>query len=95
MNEEIGVCCGHRVPRVPIAVPRTDGRGTQKVYWCAECNQHRMSGGKVTGERGFDWLLELRDEIELRQLTVVFPRRLSPEREALVRALGATPSYRT
>jgi hypothetical protein len=55
--ETIGVSCGHRVPRVPVI----DGR--RKLYWCDECGEHRMSGGKTTGERGFDWLLELRDDI--------------------------------
>jgi len=79
----IGVSCGHRVPRLPIV------DGVRKLYWCQECGARRMSGGKVTGELAFDFLLELRDEISRRELVVRFDRQLEPWQTALVEALGA------
>jgi hypothetical protein len=79
----IGVSCGHRVPRVPV--PRTDGK-TGNVYWCEVCGTHKMSGGRCTGERGFDFLLDLRDEVI--RLGVTVPDPGTEQGRAVVAALG-------
>jgi hypothetical protein len=79
----IGVSCGHRVPRVPV---KLEGRAGNR-YWCETCSAHRMSGGSSTGERGFDFLLELRDEISSLELIVDDPG--TEQGRAIVRALGA------
>lgn len=56
----IRVSCGHRVPRIPVKV---DGKAGHR-YWCEECGSNKMSGNACTGELAFDFLLELRDEVE-------------------------------
>jgi hypothetical protein len=80
----IGVSCGHRVPREPELV---DGR---KLYWCATCGAHRMSGGATTGERAFDFLLELRDGIFSFEIPIVVDDPGTERGRAIVRALGAS-----
>ena len=47
-----------------------------------------MAGNRATGERGFDFLLELRDEIV--RLDVAVPDPGSARGRAVVRALGAS-----
>lgn len=79
----IGVSCGHRVPRVPVEIAGQAGRR----YWCDACQAHRMSGGASTGERGFDFLLELRDTIASTGIVVDDPG--TEHGRAVVRALGA------
>lgn len=51
-----------------------------------------MSGGKITGEHAFDFLLALRDEISLRGLVVDVDESMSlpPHGLAVIEALGAT-----
>jgi hypothetical protein len=83
----IGVSCGHRVPRTPIT---RDGR---KLYWCEDCDEWRMSGGKTTGVQGFDFLLELRDDIAVAQasgqtLVVETGEPLSDHGRRLMNTLG-------
>jgi len=87
----IGVSCGHRVPRVPVARP--DGK-YGVVYWCEECGAHRMSGSRSTGIEAFDFFLELKDEITARELVVDFDHELQPHQRALVEAFGATVRVR-
>jgi hypothetical protein len=81
-DPEIGVSCGHRVPRTPVAIAGLAGRR----YWCESCGAYRMSGG--TGEQAFDFLLELRDEISARGLEVDDPG--TDQGRAIVEAFGAT-----
>lgn len=81
-TSDIPVSCGHRVPRVPVPAERGN------VYWCAACGEHRRSGGKSTGERGFDFLLELRDTASSMGLVVDDPG--TEQGRAVVRALGAS-----
>lgn len=87
-SSTIGVSCGHRVPRKPVQ------EGPRKLYWCAECGAYRMSGGRCTGERGYDFLLELRDEISSRCLVVDVDARVPPHGLAVIEAFGATARRR-
>lgn len=81
-TNDIGVSCGHRVPRVAVQ------EGVRRLYWCEACGAYRMSGGSSSGEHAFDFLLELRDTIESIGLVVDDP---GTERgRATVRALGAS-----
>lgn len=85
----IGVSCGHRVPRIPvISEPNQRGQRT-KLYWCETCGEHRMSGGKTTGEIGFDFLLQLRDDISSQEIPVVVADPGTERGRAIVRLLGA------
>lgn len=83
----IGVSCGHRVPRVPVA----DGNA-RRVYWCPTCGEHRMSGGKTTGLHGHAYLLLLRQLVEDSDTPIVVPDPGTPHGRAVVAALGATVS---
>jgi uncharacterized Zn finger protein len=80
----IGVSCGHRVPREPVRV------GPRKLYRCEECGELKMSGTRSTGERAFDFLLELRDEISSRELVVDVDERVPAHGLAVSEAFGAT-----
>lgn len=82
-SSTIGVSCGHRVPRDPVRV------GARKLYWCDTCGEHRMSGNASSGERAFDFLLELRDEIASRGLVVDIDERVPPRSVAVIEAFGA------
>ena len=82
----IGVSCGHVVPRIPVR------EGRRKLYWCEQCDGHKMSGGPATGTSGFDFLLLLKDEVSARGVAVTLPANAAAHQIAVVRALGAEVS---
>lgn len=86
----IGVSCGHRVPRLPVLGEPTWNGQRPKLYWCSECREHRMSGGKTTGLQAFDFLLELRDSIVSHPVSIVVDDPGNEEGRATIHALGAS-----
>jgi hypothetical protein len=86
-DPDIGVSCGHRVPRAPTIQLTVNGQPVKR-YWCADCGMYRMSGGRSKGHAAFDFLLELRDEISTRGIVVDDPG--SEQGRAIVQAFGAT-----
>lgn len=93
MTDLIGVSCGHRVPRIPI-VQEGRGRGGRRlqrrnVYWCETCQQHRMSGGRSTGQHGNAFLHAIPELIdELGPIEFVFPTEPEPHVRRLMATLG-------
>ena len=87
----VGVSCGHRVPRVPAAVPGQAGLR----YWCEDCQAHRMAGCKATGEIGFAFLLQLRDDIARLGVTVDLDHEPTVQERGVMEALGARVTVRS
>jgi hypothetical protein len=86
----IGVNCGHRVPRAPVALEGIVG----KRYWCEECAAYRMSGGKSTGLDAFEFLFVLRDEAERHGVQVELEAEPTLRQRQVIEALGATLTVR-
>lgn len=80
----VGVSCGHVVPRV-----KPPGRERLPGYWCDECGTYRMSGGKATGENGHAYLLMLPELVAENLTPIVVDDPGTPDKRALVAALGA------
>ena len=85
----IRISCGHRVPRVPVlSEPNERGQRTKR-YWCEDCGKFGMSGNACSGERAFDFLFQLRDEVAGRGIVIIAGSDVDEQGVAVMRALGA------
>lgn len=67
----IAISCGHQALRTSLVFGEPVRSGQRpRLYWCETCGRYRMAGKKATGERAYDFLLALRDEISSRSIVV-------------------------